>query len=589
MPSGRYSSRSAVPHQQELLQQQAQADAIRSIGRAQAKVLRQASQSLKAGDLERFYLTMAVASFREAPVSVTLARPQDADCPLIGVSEGFEQMTGYSRSEIVGKNCRFLSRGCVVPPEDRHAMRIAVRTGRRFVGVLNNRRKNGEAFKNLLVMNSIRIGSSAYILGIQADVTHADVDLQNHQHQLELENVINAIFEANVDAWATLESVNYSTAKLARMLPYAQSILQPSKGNEQYIKARNTFVSLESDLLQNHFMSKNTFLEVYSSEEDPVVALMGLRRVSSEPALTSKEVVAMQASQHKPLFLALPTRGSQVDPLYAWDVPPMDRPKCEVDGDTAVDTEASISADADGDQKSVGSAGHPYSCTPCSFFCYSLVGCNRGKACQFCHMDHPKKGRRRGRKRRDLQACRESEVEVDEVSKEPSYDDMSQDAHDVFDISAAKLSTAPTQVGLLPLLSALECLAPLPALKKGDVRSVSSSSTASSEAASLEYRETAFVLGVGQWKTLLPFVSGTTETLRFSVQPPLPMGLELDPRTGVITGVGGETTPSEGSMHTVFGVGQNTAVSTKIGVLVVDMPAETDSSITASPWTSSEE
>lgn len=46
--------------------------------------------------------------------------------------------------------------------------------------------------------------------------------------------------------------------------------------------------------------------------------------------------------------------------------------------------------------KSVGSKDHKDgSCTPCAFFCYSKMGCNRGQDCLFCHENHPKK---RGRK-----------------------------------------------------------------------------------------------------------------------------------------------------------------------------------------------
>ena len=49
---------------------------------------------------------------------------------------------------------------------------------------------------------------------------------------------------------------------------------------------------------------------------------------------------------------------------------------------------------------SVGSRLHPDGCTPCSFFCYSLSGCNRGEECTFCHHEHLRRPRRRGKKKR---------------------------------------------------------------------------------------------------------------------------------------------------------------------------------------------
>lgn len=49
---------------------------------------------------------------------VTVANPQADDSPLIAVSEEFETMTGYSRSEILGVNCRFLNQGVDMNPQD---------------------------------------------------------------------------------------------------------------------------------------------------------------------------------------------------------------------------------------------------------------------------------------------------------------------------------------------------------------------------------------------------------------------------------------------------------------------------------------
>ncbi|KXJ88038.1 hypothetical protein Micbo1qcDRAFT_167132, partial [Microdochium bolleyi] len=41
--------------------------------------------------------------------------PYQADMPVILVSDGFEDMTGYSRGEILGKNCRFLRYPPITP------------------------------------------------------------------------------------------------------------------------------------------------------------------------------------------------------------------------------------------------------------------------------------------------------------------------------------------------------------------------------------------------------------------------------------------------------------------------------------------
>ena len=54
----------------------------------------------------------------ECKFCVTVANPQSEDSPLIAVSEEFETMTGFSRHEILGVNCRFLNPGVDMNPQD---------------------------------------------------------------------------------------------------------------------------------------------------------------------------------------------------------------------------------------------------------------------------------------------------------------------------------------------------------------------------------------------------------------------------------------------------------------------------------------
>ena len=51
----------------------------------------------------------------QLPFSVSIALPCITDTPLIGISDGFCHLSGYTREEIVGQNCRFLLKGV---PED---------------------------------------------------------------------------------------------------------------------------------------------------------------------------------------------------------------------------------------------------------------------------------------------------------------------------------------------------------------------------------------------------------------------------------------------------------------------------------------
>lgn len=44
-----------------------------------------------------------------------------------------------------------------------------------------------------------------------------------------------------------------------------------------------------------------------------------------------------------------------------------------------------------GPRPSEGSSGHPEECLPCTFYCFTRRGCNRGTDCRFCHLVHQSK------------------------------------------------------------------------------------------------------------------------------------------------------------------------------------------------------
>lgn len=44
---------------------------------------------------------------------------------------------------------------------------------------------------------------------------------------------------------------------------------------------------------------------------------------------------------------------------------------------------------------SQGSAQHPWNCKPCTFFCFAKRGCKKLSACEYCHMDHYRRPKRR--------------------------------------------------------------------------------------------------------------------------------------------------------------------------------------------------
>ena len=104
------------------------------------------------------------------------------DCPIIYVSDNFQNLTGYSRHDIVGQNCRFLQApdGKVESGSRRefaddgavYNLKKMVHEGREVQQSLINYRKGGKPFLNLLTMIPIPWDTDEirYFIGFQIDL-----------------------------------------------------------------------------------------------------------------------------------------------------------------------------------------------------------------------------------------------------------------------------------------------------------------------------------------------------------------------------------------------------------------------------------
>jgi len=172
------------------------------------------------------------AAVEDVQFCVTIADPRAPDIPLIAASEQFLSITGYSRPEVLGKNCRFLNSGCSLDPVDMMRLRAANATGEAFTAVLTNRRKSGELFLNFLDLRGLTVAHNPYtgeelwfLVGIQADVTDisaADLRVdEGHLSQMhEVANVIRAKLADGLSAMAVAgalkaESVTVEMAEAA--------------------------------------------------------------------------------------------------------------------------------------------------------------------------------------------------------------------------------------------------------------------------------------------------------------------------------------------------------------------------------------
>jgi PAS domain S-box-containing protein len=94
------------------------------------------------------------------------------DCPIVFVNPAFEELTGYTARESIGRNCRFLQ-GPDTDPEVTRTLRTAIKNGRECAVTILNYRKDGTPFWNDLRIAPIfgERDEVTHFVGIQSDVT----------------------------------------------------------------------------------------------------------------------------------------------------------------------------------------------------------------------------------------------------------------------------------------------------------------------------------------------------------------------------------------------------------------------------------
>ncbi len=111
----------------------------------------------------------AVESSLEGIVIADVSQP---DFPLIYINDRFTELTGYTKEDAIGNNCRFLQGpGSVGETLDR--LRKAIKDKKDFEGELINYKKDGTKFWNNLRITTIKNaeGEVTHFVGLQNDIT----------------------------------------------------------------------------------------------------------------------------------------------------------------------------------------------------------------------------------------------------------------------------------------------------------------------------------------------------------------------------------------------------------------------------------
>ncbi|MBC7917255.1 MAG: EAL domain-containing protein [Rhodoferax sp.] len=168
-------------------------------------------------ELERSALRHAIASISQG---VLITGP---DQMTLSVNKAFEQMTGYTEAELLGRSCKLLQ-GPATSLQTVKELRAALNAQEPFHGELLNYKKDGTEFWNELSINPVfgRGGELTHFVGIQRDVSERKI----HQAQIKLAAQVFAQGHEGImvmDERRTIVMVNQAFTDISG---YAQSDVQ---------------------------------------------------------------------------------------------------------------------------------------------------------------------------------------------------------------------------------------------------------------------------------------------------------------------------------------------------------------------------
>ena len=112
------------------------------------------------------------AAIRGTRMPMVITNPRLPDNPIVFANEAFQNLTGYERDEVLGRNCRFLQ-GPLTDPNAVYAVGQAVAKQDSINVDLLNYRKDGSTFWNALYVSPVRSedGVVRFYFASQLDVT----------------------------------------------------------------------------------------------------------------------------------------------------------------------------------------------------------------------------------------------------------------------------------------------------------------------------------------------------------------------------------------------------------------------------------
>ena len=106
-----------------------------------------------------------------SPIAAVISNPRLPDNPIVECNDAFVKLTGYSREDIIGNNCRFLA-GPETEPWLTETLRNGIRRRQPTIVEILNYKKDGTPFRNAVMVAPIfdAAGELEYFLGSQVEI-----------------------------------------------------------------------------------------------------------------------------------------------------------------------------------------------------------------------------------------------------------------------------------------------------------------------------------------------------------------------------------------------------------------------------------
>lgn len=131
------------------------------------------------------------AAVRATRMPMIVTDPRQYDNPIVFANDAFLELTGYTRLEVAGRNCRFLQ-GPDTDPAAVARIRDAIREEIDIKIDVLNYRKDGSTFQNALFIGPVRDeqGKVVYFFASQLDVS------EQHRMAAEIADLTTRLAEA---------------------------------------------------------------------------------------------------------------------------------------------------------------------------------------------------------------------------------------------------------------------------------------------------------------------------------------------------------------------------------------------------------